>query len=120
MSRQLTEIERAALVAMIRYGVGFKDQGPIWAADRMRWLHQVPDVLAGPGCQCGTCPSIELEDEHGAIPAIRSRVVLTAATADALLLLFIDQDRLSYLELAPIEEHPITAFPAPAELLFDA
>lgn len=120
VGRQLTETERAVLVAMIRYGVGFEDQAPIRAADRKRWLHQVPDVLAGPECGCGTCPSIGLEDQHGPIPAIEPRVVLTAALPDALLLLFIDDDRLSYLELAPTEEHPITAFPAPAELLFDA
>lgn len=120
MGRELTEVERAVLVAMIRHGVGFEDQSPVQAAQRKRWLHQVPTVLAGPTCGCGTCPSIELEDEHGAIPTIGSRVVLTAATRESLLLLFIDDDRLSYLELAPTGETPTDSFPGTAELLFDA
>ena len=119
MARQLTEIERAVLVAMIRNGVGFEDQAPVQAMDWKRWLYQVPGVLAGPVCGCGTCPSIALEDEHGPVPATGRRVVLTAATSDALLLLFIEDDRLSYLELAPTGERPVDSFPATAELLFD-
>lgn len=105
---------------MTRQGVGFDDQPPIQAAHRRRWLYQVPGVLAGATCACGTCPSIELEDERGTVPTTGSRVVLTAATRDALLLLFIDGDRPSYLELAPTGETPIDSFPSTGELLFDA
>jgi hypothetical protein len=72
--------------------------------DRARWLRQVPHTRAGRRCDCGTCPSFELTDPAGVTPDMRnSRVVLEASTTGALLLLFIDDDRLSYLELAPLD-----------------
>ncbi len=81
------------------------DDASVTDEDRARWLTQVPHTRAGRRCDCGTCPSIELTDTAGATPDVpNSRVVLEASTTGALLLLFIDDDHLSYLELAPLDD----------------
>ncbi len=81
------------------------DDATVTDDDRARWLRQVPHTRAGRRCDCGTCPSIELTDPTGATPDMRnSRVVLEASTTGALLLLFVDDDQLSYLELAPLDD----------------
>ena len=60
-----------------------------------------------------------LTDVTGATPGTGGRrVVLEAATTDALLL-FVDDDRLGYLELAPLDETPHRTFPDPRQLRFD-
>lgn len=107
------------LIAMIRSGTAFDGDVPIRSWQRKQWLHQVPATLAGATCRCGSCPSIHLEDEHGSIPTIGARVVLTAATRNAIVLLFIDDDRPSYLELAPIGDEGIEHFPSVRDLLTD-
>lgn len=81
-------------------------------------------------CSCGTCPSVDLAvvDEHQEAPAAtervvggrRSGVVLEAFVPDANLLLFIHDDRLSYLELAPMPELSIAEFPAVEAIEFPA
>ena len=82
-------------------------------SQRQRWLTQIPTTRAGRLCACGTCPTIELEDEvSGMAPTTGSRVVLSASAPGALLLLFIDDDRLSCLELAPLDpDSRILEFP---------
>lgn len=47
-----------------------------------------------------------------------SRTVLEASTAEAFLLLFIDDERPTYLELAPFGGDPITEFPLVADVTF--
>jgi len=101
--RPLTPREEAVLVALITRGAWAGDDdvtpGP---DDRARWLAQVPSTRAGRRCTCGTCPSIELTDPAGWTPDVGdSRVVLQAGAQGALVFLFIEEDRLSYLELAP-------------------
>jgi hypothetical protein len=86
-------------------------------ADRARWRAQLATTRAGRPCGCGTCPSIELTDAVGISPEMtKSRVVLDVATDKAMLLLFIDDDRLSYLELAATDEQTFAEFPNPAEM----
>jgi hypothetical protein len=103
--RPLTPRERGVLVALIERGTPAE---PVTDADRARWLEQVPSTLAGRACDCGTSPSIELTDATGrnARPT-DGRVVLEASAPDALLLLFVDDDRLSYLEVAPMDDDPV-------------
>ncbi|GAA2034265.1 hypothetical protein WDZ16_16585 [Pseudokineococcus marinus] len=118
--RPLTLREEAVLVAMIERGVTMGDDTSVTDADRSRWLAQVPRTRAGRPCGCGTCPSIGLTDTDGSTPELHDdRVVLQASTTGALLLLFIDGDRLSELELAPLSDGtPFSQFPDPDGLSF--
>lgn len=103
--RPLTAREEAVLIALITRGHHMDNDGTVTDNDRARWLKQVPHTRAGGRCDCGACPTIELTDPAGATPEGRtSRVVLEASTTGALLLLFIDDDQLSYLELAPLDD----------------
>jgi len=109
--RPLTERERAVLVAVVERGVD--DDDPPSDEDRQRWLAQVPEVRVVGGCRCGTCPSIEFR--RTGTPETdpwETQVVLQAGAEGALLLLFVHDDRLSELELAPtgdlvFEELPV-------------
>jgi hypothetical protein len=117
-SRALTDRELAVLSFMVEHGTpaGVRVDG----ADRARWHAQLAGTRAGRPCGCGTCPSVELTDADGVTPqADGRRVVLEAQTDEALLLLFVDDDRLSYLELAPLGERTFDAFPEPADLRTD-
>ena len=108
------------LVALVRSGRGDGGGTTVSRDDRERWLAQVPATRAGRGCTCGTCPSIELTDATGSTPGTEGdRVVLSGSTSDAVLLLFIDDDRLSYLELAPLSDSVARhRFPHPADIDF--
>ncbi len=86
-------------------------------ADRARWRAQRVTTRAGRPCGCGSCPSIELTDTAGVSPELtRSRVVLDAQTNEGMLLLFIDDDQLSYLELAPMGDRTFADFPDPTDI----
>lgn len=77
----------------------------------------VAQTRAARRCGCGSCPSVDLTDLEGVTPDITdSRVVVEASMADALLLLFVDDGRLSYLELAPLDEKAHSRFPDPNHL----
>jgi len=119
-SRELTRREREVLELMIGCAATLdpdgSDQG-VFEVDRARWRAQVGSTRAGRGCGCGSCPSIELTAADGASPEMTSsRVVLNAETDGAMLLLFIDDDQLSYLELAPTGDGSFDEFPAPADI----
>lgn len=117
MPRTLTTRERETLIAMIAHA----SEGSASPEQRRRWTDQVPDTRVGGVCECGTCPSIELVDAEGREPDMDGeRIVLTAGLRDgtALMLLFIDDDRLSYLELAPVDETVFAEFPPAGELGF--
>ena len=116
MTRELTDRERAVLTLMIDSAGAFADDPEPSDEARRRWRAQLAGARAGAACGCGTCPSIELENEHGHTPAGGRRMVLSASHPHASLLLFIDGDRLSYLELAPHGERPFPAFPPVAEI----
>ena len=120
--RPLTPREEAVLVALITQGDHMDNDATVTDDDRARWLRQVPHTRAGRRCDCGTCPSIELTNPAGATPDMQnSRVVLQASTTGALLLLFIDDDHLSYLELAPLDDGTtFQQFPAAQGLRFGA
>lgn len=116
--RPLDDRERAMIVAMVERGATFDDDVVVTPADRARWLAQVPGTWAGRPCGCGTCPSVELTDADGVTPAgERTRVVLEGGTTGALVLLFVDDDRLSYLELAPTDDTSFSRFPPVSDLV---
>lgn len=104
VDRALSERERDVLVAIIELASDADSPTRVTPASRRRWLAQVPHAYVVGRCSCGTCPSIDLGVHNSAEAAAgRSRIVLEATTTDAILLLFIDDDHLSYLELAPID-----------------
>ena len=116
MGRKLTDRERDLLAFVVEHAGPFADDPPVSYEPRQRWLAQVATARAGDRCDCGTCPSITIEDEHGRTPENGRRVVLSASHPDASLLLFIDGDRLSYLELAPHGDEPFPEFPPVADV----
>ena len=118
--RPLTPREAAVLVAMIERGVTMDDDTPVSDADRSRWLAQMIRTRAGRPCGCVSCPSIGLTDVDGSTPELHDdRVVLQASATGALLLLFVDEDRLSELELAPLSDKTsFNQFPDPDGLRF--
>lgn len=106
-------------MALIEQGVCLDEEVVVTDTDRAGWRAQVAQTRAGRRCGCGSCPSVELTDLAGVTPDMDvSRVVLEASTTEALLLLFIDDARLSYLELAPLDETSHGRFPAPQHLEF--
>lgn len=110
--RALTTRERTLIAALIADpATAVNDH--VTAADRGRWLAQLRHTRAGNSCGCGTCPSIELMDPDGSTPDETSptRIILETSTPEWLLLLFIDDDQLSYLELAPFSDLPVLEFP---------
>lgn len=69
-------------------------------------------------CECGTCPSIYLADPAG--PAAgdhRATRIIEASTEAALVLLHLQADVPTFLEIAPTTSAP-ARLPAPAELEF--
>lgn len=118
MARELTDREREVLAWMAEHAVPVApDEPDVDKAARARWRKQLPTTRAGRACGCGACPSIELRDPDGITPtASVTRVVLSAEVDRAVLLLFVDDDRLSYLELAPLSDDAFTEFPDPSDL----
>lgn len=75
---------------------------------------KVPHAQVTSTCLCGTCPSISLrEDAEG------HRVVVEAFHPTGMLLLFVDGDHPSYLELAPNHDDVVTEFPPAHEIVFE-
>lgn len=117
--RRLASDEEAVLIALIEQGVCLDEDVVVTETDRAGWRAQVAQTRAGRRCGCGSCPSVDLTDLAGVTPDRQdSRVVIEAGTTDALLLLFIDDGRLSYLELAPLDEESHHRFPDPQHLQF--
>lgn len=105
------------MALMIDRATCFDPNARVEIADRARWRAQLATTRAGRPCGCCTCPSIELTDAAGVSPEMtNSRVVLDAETDNAMLLLFIDDDQLRYLELAPTDEQTFVDFPDPADI----
>jgi hypothetical protein len=117
MGRELSDPEREVLCFLLEHGATFADDPPVTFEQRARWRAKVADARAGAPCGCGTCPSIALEDAAGHVPERGRRFVLCAGHPDASLMLFIDSDRLSYLELAPHGDDVFARFPQASELI---
>lgn len=131
MTRRLTSRESDALVFLIDSGIGAV--GDPTDADRARWRGLVDRLRVSATCACGTCPSIDLAlaapankpapkvSSAGTTPdtaaaATSRRVVLEGFTPGAFLLLFIDDDVPTLLELAPIDDKVFDRFPPVADL----
>lgn len=119
VSRNLTDHEREVVLYMLDTAKPFPGDTGLSSTLRERLREQASSALAGPRCACGMCPSIEIEDQAGASPLGGKRIVLSAATPQASVLLFVDAGRLSYLELAPHGDEPIHEFPPVEDLITD-
>ena len=119
-ARALSPREQDVLAWMVEHAQPLDAGGSddvVEDADRARWRAQLTTTRAGRPCDCGSCPSIELTGTAGTrSETTGSRVVLEAQTDEAVLLLFVDDDRLSYLELAPTGDRTFAEFPAPTDL----
>ena len=103
MTTELSPRQREVLLALINKGRS--SDAVVTAADRGRWRATVDATRVGRPCGCGTCPSVELVDlDGGERGSELSRVVLAGDVPGALVLLFVDDDLPSYLELAPLED----------------
>jgi hypothetical protein len=80
----------------------------------------VDDLSVDKTCDCGTCPTIDLAYRGTPIDAEEtdSRTVLEASAPDAMVLLFIDDDIPSCLEVAPLGDDPV-ALSSPDDIVFD-
>ena len=116
MSRNLTDREREVLTFMVDHALPVAEKRPVRASVRERWRRSIPTIVAGPTCECGGCPSIDLVDGCSRTSQGGRNIVLSASSQKASVLLFIEHDRLSYLELAPHEDDIIGQFPPISEL----
>lgn len=95
------------------------DDCPVPRADRERWLAMLDETTVCGACGCGLCPSVEFAYQGIPVDCASPRIVLGAGTTrkDALVLLFIDGGKPSYLEVCPVEDDPVT-MPDAEELVF--
>ncbi|MCI7550763.1 MAG: hypothetical protein PUK40_05120 [Actinomycetaceae bacterium] len=103
MTRELTPDERALVTAMIRQAPANAD-AVVTSEDRARWMQQVPYLLVTGGCDCG-CPTIYFTDND----TPDNRVWLSAwdDAQQAMLILFLDDGKVSQLEIAPTDDRHI-------------
>lgn len=100
LPRRLTDRERDVLVAMIKHGEpGSDDEPRIDPPRRARWLRGMDSTLVRDICECGECPSIDLRDLDGPNLGKGTRDVIAVDHDGAMILLFVDDDRPSRLEM---------------------
>ncbi|MBF4513953.1 hypothetical protein ITJ66_15810 [Plantibacter sp. VKM Ac-2885] len=116
--RPLSARERDLMVALIARGTDHGADRAVTASDRERWAGLLADTSVHGMCGCGSCPSIDLVPESDDRPSTARQTVLEASTSTASLLLCIEGDRPTYLELAPWGDEPITEFPLVADVEF--
>lgn len=108
---------------------GWDPPAPITPQQRLIWEAHLAEVVVTNPCDCGFCPSIGMKpvarvddasrDDSGGLGDYSSRIILDAAVDGCMLLLFIDDDIPSYLELAPVDEELVySEFPPPERILF--
>lgn len=105
MARSVTESERQLISAMI---ISAKAADPQHFQSQDAWyqwrqqLHKtLGRISVGAACDCGKCPSVQLLIDGQQVPAGKSQVILEAFVSDGIVMLFIDDDLPSYLEIAP-------------------
>lgn len=105
MARALTESERQLISAMITSAKAadpsrFEAQ-EVWYQWRQELLGTLERITVGTPCECSKCPSVQLLIDGQVVPAGTSQVILQAFISEGIVMLFIDDDVPSYLEIAP-------------------
>lgn len=105
MARSLTDEERVLISAMI---VSAKAADPDRFPDQTTWyrwrqeLQEIlPRVSVGQACDCGKCPSVQLLVDGREVTASDERIILEAFVSQGLVMLYVDDNKPSYLEIAP-------------------
>ncbi len=105
MARALTDAERQLISAMI---TSAKASNPDQFESQQawqQWRHQLHDTIdritVGASCHCGKCPSVELLVDDKPVPAGKTQIILEAFVSEGLVMLYVDDDQPSYLEIAP-------------------
>lgn len=74
-------------------------------ADRERWCSQIPRLRVIGTCGCGLCPTINFTEDYE--PATRLYVEAYDPTQNAGIILFIDDDLPSCLEVYPEDDQKV-------------
>lgn len=105
MARTLTASERQLISAMM---TSAKATDPERFEDQQAWyqwrqeLHDGLDrITVGASCDCGKCPSVQLLVDGQTVPPGESQIILEAFVSEGIVMLFIDDGKPSYLEVAP-------------------
>lgn len=105
MARSLTDAERQLISAMISSA---KATNPDQLESPQAWqdwreaLHGMVDrITVGASCACGKCPSVQLLVDDEPVPAGQTQIILEAFISEGIVMLFVDDGRPSYLEIAP-------------------
>ena len=107
-------------MSLIEHAVDFDQNAPAVSTEqRARWRGRVAITLAYARCGCGNLPVRRAGDASGATPTDGPRIVLSAYRGQETLLLFVDNDRLSYLEMFSSDvDTRFDEFPDVAELTY--
>ncbi|WP_193071035.1 hypothetical protein [Brevibacterium sp. FME37] len=107
---------------------GWDPPTPITPQQRSVWESNLAEVVVTNPCDCGHCPSIgmrpvlrvddENRDDAGGLGDYVERIILDATVDGCMLLLFVDDDSPSYLELAPADDEIYTEFPPPEAIKY--
>ena len=105
MARSLTESEQQLISAMITSAKAadpsrFEAQ-EVWYQWRQELLGTLDRITVGASCECSKCPSVQLLLDGQVVPAGASQIILQAFISEGIVMLFIDDDVPSYLEIAP-------------------
>lgn len=105
MARSLTKSEHQLISAMITSAKAadpsrFEAQ-EVWYQWRQELLGTLDRITVGSPCECSKCPSVQLLIDGQAVPAGTAQVILQAFISEGIVMLFIDDDLPSYLEIAP-------------------
>lgn len=114
--RPLTELERSVALAMIDHATD--DRVTPSPEDRCRWRELIGRATVCGHCDCGLCPSVDLAIDGVPVESCNGRRLVLEASADNRgVILFIDDDKPSYLEVYGFDDDPVD-MPRPEELIF--
>lgn len=119
MNRALTDLERDTALLLIRRGhpspsaeeyaeftpqqkEGWDPPTPITDDRRALWEANLAEVVVTMECECGMCPTVDLEPVGDIVLGGDGTVVLSAYLPDAQLHLVVEHGVPSSLELAPL------------------
>lgn len=121
MARSLSATERALLSAMVtsaKPADATRFSGTIaWRNWRDEVRQQLDRLTAGASCDCGKCPSFHLLFDGAPVTESATPVILEAFVPDGMVMLFVDGNIPSYLEVAPNLDEEI-GLPAATSLIF--
>lgn len=105
MARSLTDTERQLINAMITSAKATDPAQYQRPETWQRWRHELHEMLdrisVGKACDCGKCPSFQLLVDNKPVPAGKSQIILEAFISEGIVMLFVDDGKPSYLEIAP-------------------